>query len=377
MTDNRKIIYLDLNVFSDFRDKLNADNQKTVDLFATLLWLKNNWNVVIPYSDVHIQELCMTGKGKKKLAQEEVERRIQNDISIIKRLTSDESLSKNSQDGLFYINQSSVHQKYQVYKDFSFFMDSLNEFLNPKEYELLDYTRTLFGFGPKVLNNCKDAYHALEKVDEIKLKMPEVFKALTSTQKEKLKELRIKSLKESSILINKMADRLRKFINDMLEQFDFSEDQVQAITSGMEYFNQENEKALKLNDEMIEKDISAEDFVGLSKLALSDTIGDIEQKHGLSLDKNHIENLMLNMWGFESKGLRFGMSSDHFDISHAEFLPVTYAFITNESEKFKKRFSDYSNRIFSPHEFLDIMRKIHNVDVRVNFTESPVDGVRV
>ena len=370
MSEFPKIIYLDLNVFSDFRDRLNKDNQLISDLFATLVWLKKNRNLEVPFSDIHIQELSMTGRKKDLQNTNFIKDRINKDLKIIDQVSGSKKIELNSLDGLFYVVDKSPLDQYEVYTEVSFFMDSLHELLNVNQSKMVEFFKTKVGLGSIVLNNCKNVEEAQSLIDEKVKKLPQIFESLSVAEKSELDQLRQEYILETNELIEKMRSRLNVFIRGILLKQVIEDESGEPIRNAIEQFNIQIDEAITQSQVDLNKKYTSHDFKMIGELSLKGIVDRTLSEHGVSIQLKTVESMMRNLWGFGAKSLKKGGSSDHFDIHHAEFLPIAYAFITNENLNFRKRFSNYADRIFSPEEFLNIMRSKYKIDIRVNYTDS-------
>lgn len=342
-------IYLDLNVFADLR--AYPANPTNARLISILMFLRDNAGVEIVYSECHIHELSFTGH-KGKLSPNERRERIDRDLEFIKVVTNCRKLSRNIMDQKFYIeNQCPV--KYFENLESNPLFSVFKKLVGLSQVGGIGQMRDLVGLGPRVLNNLRNDVDAQLIISSVTESMPKIFLALSKEQREQLEFANSVGSVSVAKEFHEIFATLRETFERFREDINVPDNVKELLSNAIVELNEKSEAI------SIASGKSAEDgYLTSSAWSLESVFQKCEsilRENNLSMSREFMEKFLRNSFGFESKPLKTGSSSDYFDIQHSDYLNCVSFFITNEEENFKKRFSKHASIIYSKQQFVEIM----------------------
>lgn len=352
-------VYLDLNVVAD----LSSDPKIPVNLHLLiyLIWLKKNRDIEVVYSDTHIHELGFTGY-KSKMECHVRKHRILNDLNMLKILTNSRRIYKKIDSDTLEVDTRCPLKLFETIDSTPLFL-MMKKLMNTPPNFAQKQVRELIGLGPKVLNNLKNAEEARSKINSVLRDLPRAYNSLNDGQKCEVRSGYVSNGQYLKKGYDEIIELLKENLEKELDYADISEEHKTTIRDGIVNLEAKSSQWQIEDLDTTNINLPAE---GWDFEKINSTVDAILKDNNFHMNKSFFEKYLLNYLGFESKPLKFGISSDYFDIQHSEYLEGVTFFITNEDENFKKRFSQYASRIVGKEEFVNIIKDRLGVVINIS-----------
>lgn len=360
------IIYLDHNIISDLANNTTKENTQNIQLLGNLIYLQRNKNILIPYSDVHLFELSLTGLNSN-LSNKERKMRIEKDLGFIKAITSSKKLELNPASGKFYMHDKCPIDQYKIInEEVPFFPKMYKDLINFMPPKLIKIAREQFGFDKGRLNKFKSIEEVQNEIDKKMAEIPEIMKILTPIQKIQNESLQKEVNINAIFLATQAKEEFENFALAQLDNPTLTEEERIAIQTLIE------EKLILMNESISNiknvnpKLISEKKIESTKNFDIKALFKGVGADINLIQDEVFLNRYMRNFWGFHSKSPKKGQTSDYFDIQHASYMDIVSVFITHENENFRNRFGNTKCKIFNKSDFLDYLKNDCNLDIKVN-----------